>query len=86
MQNLEGNSDALTDVAYRYANAYRIRRGELANMIENERKSTPFLWIIFTFIFNPILNVILSYIGKLLAPNLVQLVPQMAQAAGSFVL
>jgi len=55
-------------------------------MIENERKSTPFLWIIFTFIFNPILNVILSYIGKLLAPNLVQLVPQMAQAAGSFVL
>ena len=77
----ENNEDSIK-IAAAYSGAYRARKNEIAERIEQERGTKPLLWIGLTFILTSILSATLVFLGSnYLGPNLVQLVPKLAQMA-----
>ena len=77
------NDDDLVKMAQAYAETYRVRKSEIAERIEIEGKTKPLLWIGSTFVLTTLLGALLAFLGSLLGPNLVPLIPKLAQLVGT---
>jgi len=53
---LEGDKDAIKETARIYAEAYRLRRDEIVEVIEREERFKPKFWIALAIILTPIVN------------------------------
>ncbi len=78
----EDDEDELTKLVKAYTEIYRMRKGEIAKMLDAERTAKPLLWIGLTFVLTPILTTILSLIANKIGPSLIEMVPRLVQQTG----
>ena len=71
-EELEGDKEEIKETARIYADSYRLRRDEIAGMIEREGQFRPKFWIALAIIFTPILGQILASIINLILTAMIE--------------